>query len=225
MARLARRAHDWLTHGHRSSGRGGSLRATTRPRARPGQSLTEFALVVPLFMLLLLAIFGFGLIFQNKVAMDNAVRDGARLASTQPDQWTNADTTGNPLLQNTIEGRVQNSGGIAGIPNVNNADIPGGSATGIGIRYSVLDQSTGATTLCGYYDASSGAFVAMGTDPNGAAYTEQSCLQPGRLVTVSAIIHYTVPVPIVSGIVKAFFSGGVPIVSSATMLLEQCGGC
>jgi Flp pilus assembly protein TadG len=43
-----------------------------------GQSLVEFALVLPLLLLLLLGIMEFGLMFSNKLTLVNAAREGAR---------------------------------------------------------------------------------------------------------------------------------------------------
>ncbi len=46
-----------------------------------GQSLVEFALVVPVFLLILLAIVQFGFIFNAQVTITNAAREGARAAT------------------------------------------------------------------------------------------------------------------------------------------------
>ncbi len=240
MAGLVRRADDTVTRVQHPRGRAWRRLAIARPGARQGQSLTEFALVIPLFLILIMAIFGFGLIFQNKVALDNAVRDGARYASTQPDQLS--DLSSAP--ENTVQGHIQNAGSISPIPN---------DDSHISIKYYVVDPVSGSLTQCGYYTTvntytassyltnpnyypiyapqtttpSIGTFVAVNNDPGtGLPYTEQGCLYPGRVVTVSATIHYQVPVPIISSIVSAFFPGGVPMQSSTTMTLEQqCLDC
>jgi hypothetical protein len=47
-------------------------------RAERGQTLTEFALVLPLLMLVLLAILQFGVLFRDYLAVTDAVRAGAR---------------------------------------------------------------------------------------------------------------------------------------------------
>jgi Flp pilus assembly protein TadG len=178
-------------------------------RARCGQSLVEFSLVIPLFILLVLAIFAFGLVFQNKIAMDNAVRDGARFASTQPDKW---DNTKPNASQNSIQGQVQRSGGTAVVPNQD----PSSSSDGQGIKVEYFDPSG---VKCGSYDYSADDLASI------PPYTKPTCLTPGNLVTVSATIKYNVPVPLISAIVSKFFSGGLPIQSSATMTLEQGCSC
>ena len=43
-----------------------------------GQAMTEFALVMPLLLFLLLAIIQFGLVFNNYITLTDAVRAGAR---------------------------------------------------------------------------------------------------------------------------------------------------
>lgn len=45
-----------------------------------GQSMVEFALVLPILVLLVMAIIQFGIIFSAQVALTNAVREGARAA-------------------------------------------------------------------------------------------------------------------------------------------------
>ncbi len=47
-------------------------------RARSGQALVEFALIVPLFLLLLLGLLEFGFIFDHAMTVSYATREGAR---------------------------------------------------------------------------------------------------------------------------------------------------
>ncbi len=54
---------------------------TTRMKKERGQTLTEFALVLPLLVVLILGIVQFGVIFNNYVTMTDAVRAGARKAA------------------------------------------------------------------------------------------------------------------------------------------------
>jgi hypothetical protein len=46
--------------------------------AQSGQALTEFALVLPLFLLVILGIFKFGVAYNNYLTLTDAVRSGAR---------------------------------------------------------------------------------------------------------------------------------------------------
>ncbi len=56
-------------------------RRGARPASR-GQSLVEFALVFPLFILLLAGMIDFGMGLYSYMTIINAARDGARLAAT-----------------------------------------------------------------------------------------------------------------------------------------------
>ena len=52
-----------------------------RSRGEGGQALVEFALVLPLLLLLLLGIVQFGTVFRDYIALTDATRVGARQAS------------------------------------------------------------------------------------------------------------------------------------------------
>lgn len=57
-------------------------------RSERGQSMTEFALVLPLIVLLLFGVIQFGITFNNYISLTDAVRAGARkgaVARHQPD--------------------------------------------------------------------------------------------------------------------------------------------
>lgn len=51
-------------------------------RSERGQSMTEFALVLPLLVLILFSIIQFGIVFNNYISLTDAVRAGARKAAT-----------------------------------------------------------------------------------------------------------------------------------------------
>jgi Flp pilus assembly protein TadG len=168
-------------------------------RAQAGQSLAEFSIVLPLFVILLMAIAAFGVAFEKKVAMDNAARSGARYAAVYPDKWSSA--TWAP--SDTIEGMIQAEGSTLSLPN---------DGTSIQIAY-LAPQSTGSAIECGYYSPSAG-FVLTDT----SAYpSEASCLIPFNLVQVTLSYSYKIPVPVLS----AVFPSGITIQSSATMMEEQ----
>ena len=50
-------------------------------RAQDGQAMVEFALVLPLLLLLIMGIIQFGILFNNYVTLTDAVRAGARQAA------------------------------------------------------------------------------------------------------------------------------------------------
>jgi Flp pilus assembly protein TadG len=61
------------------------LAATSRRARARGQSLAEFALVVPIFFLLVGGIIQFGIIFWGQNTLNQIVRDSGRYAVTEPD--------------------------------------------------------------------------------------------------------------------------------------------
>ncbi len=82
-----------------------------------GQSLVEFALVLPIFLLVLFAIVDFGMAFHAWIAVTNSAREGARLgavrgSATEIEQrvW---DTTGT-LDQANLTVTVTNAEGDPG---------------------------------------------------------------------------------------------------------------
>jgi len=58
--------------------------ATRRRRRSRGQSVVEFALILPVFMLLLLVTVDFGRLFFTTIQLTNAAREGANYAATNP---------------------------------------------------------------------------------------------------------------------------------------------
>jgi hypothetical protein len=59
-------------------------RLTGRPRKREdGQSLVEFALVIPIFLLVLFSIVDFGMAFHAWITVTNSAREGARIGSVR----------------------------------------------------------------------------------------------------------------------------------------------
>ena len=80
----------------------GQVRKTGRPRG-VGQALVEFALVAPLFFVLLFAIIDFGRYVYYVQILNNAAREGARYAivhgsdSLAPTGPPSADATGNAV--------------------------------------------------------------------------------------------------------------------------------
>lgn len=54
-----------------------------RKNGEKGQALAEFALLIPIFLILLFAIVDFGMGFYSWITVTNAAREGARLGSVQ----------------------------------------------------------------------------------------------------------------------------------------------
>ena len=65
--------------------------ALTRSRARRrtrGQSLVEFALVLPIMLLLVLIVLDFGRVYLGYINLQNEARIAANYAADNPDSWT-----------------------------------------------------------------------------------------------------------------------------------------
>lgn len=77
-----------------------------RRHARRGQALVEFALVAPLFFLLIFGVIQFGVIFGGQVGLGNGAREVARYASTVPANASVATVTAqaNAVMQRSIPG-------------------------------------------------------------------------------------------------------------------------
>jgi hypothetical protein len=64
-----------------------SLTRSRHPKRSRGQSLVEFALVLPVVLLILLIAIDAGRLFYSYVAINNASRIAANFAATHPDAW------------------------------------------------------------------------------------------------------------------------------------------
>jgi Flp pilus assembly protein TadG len=60
-----------------------------RNRISRGQSLLEFALVLPILILLIFGVLDLGRIFYTTIALRGSVREGARYFSSHPREYTN----------------------------------------------------------------------------------------------------------------------------------------
>ena len=74
-------------------------------RDEQGASLVEFALVLPIFALLLFAMIDFGLVFQSFISLRNGVNAGARVASVSGATDSSCTTASTAMLC-TVKDRV-----------------------------------------------------------------------------------------------------------------------
>ena len=94
-----------------------------------GTSAVEFALVLPIFIMLVFGIFQFGIAYNNWIAITHAAREGARLAAVgQYDEQRVRDSAPSVAIQSIS---VSGQGGSIGSPvtvivtgNVLNINIP-----------------------------------------------------------------------------------------------------
>lgn len=109
--------------------RRGPHKGGTDPRRESGQSLVEFALVVPIFLLLLLGIVEFARAWNIYEVLTDAAREGARNAVV--DNPATAEPS-------TVKGQIQQAGARAGITiELDDISFPLGFRTGRGEQTSV----------------------------------------------------------------------------------------
>jgi Flp pilus assembly protein TadG len=102
------------------------LKRRTNQRSREsGQALLELALIVPILILIIMAVFQFAFVLESQMGLTNAVREAARRAAstTNPTSaWVQDELCGNPacddgLLADNVQGF--NPGRLAAAPTVN----------------------------------------------------------------------------------------------------------
>ena len=111
-----------------------ALRRHLRTRAR-GQSLVEFALILPVLMLFFAAILDLGRIAAAQIAIANAAREGAFQAAQTPTDFDSTKTCPDDGKSNLIYCRIklESSGSISVAPtDVDVVCSPANCATGIG---------------------------------------------------------------------------------------------
>jgi Flp pilus assembly protein TadG len=86
-----------------------------RSRRSGGQALVEFALVAPLFFLLIFGVIQFGVTFGAQIGLGNTAREVARYASTVPANASLATVTAqaNAVMQRSIP--AYNGSGVVGL--------------------------------------------------------------------------------------------------------------
>ena len=89
----------------------------SRARATRGSSAIEFALIAPIFFLLLAGMIDFGRLFFVQMTMQDALRQSARFASTGQ-HLGGTDPLGNPYTrESSIQQIIFNEAAAAGIPS------------------------------------------------------------------------------------------------------------
>ena len=103
-------------------GRGlrGCSRGCSRSCSRRGAALIEFALVVPILILMILGIMEFGWYAKNQLTVANATREGARQASlgrTTTEIKNRIENSAAPVRINTIELKYSDDNSGTSFPN------------------------------------------------------------------------------------------------------------
>lgn len=82
------------------------MKASRRRHRSRGQSLVEFALVMPVFLLLLGGVIDFGFMFYSRITVINAAREGARGAVTAIDNPTSIPSMVDSSVASAASGLV-----------------------------------------------------------------------------------------------------------------------
>jgi Flp pilus assembly protein TadG len=94
-------------------------------RNQQGQTMTEFALVLPILALLLFAVIQFGIVFNNYVTLTDATRAGARKAAV-----SRQDPNRNSVVITAVKSSATDlSGSKLSVPPPNSTWAPGADVT------------------------------------------------------------------------------------------------
>ena len=97
------------------------MHRTRGKRRTRGQALVEFALVFPIFFLILAGILDFGFLMYSRITLINATREGARAAVTQLDNAQGIPGIVRSTIQSNSTGLV-----LADLTVTRRASLPAG---------------------------------------------------------------------------------------------------
>jgi hypothetical protein len=185
------------------------MKRTRKPDARGqrGQSIAEFALILPILATILVAILEFGMAFDADLALEAASREGARVGASLGNDGTQgicpnatAEAVVDPGIVKTIKSSLIGAG--VDMTSVTiwifGADASGNPATDINkyswnIGTSTFDKLSGNFTACGRHDGTFG----------GGVYDD-----------IGVQVQYTYTSK--TGLL-AMFTGGLPMTARAVM--------
>jgi hypothetical protein len=149
--------------------------ARRRSDSNEGSVLVEFALVLPIFAIMLFGMIQFGLVFNGWTSLRNSVQTGARLAAIGDFGPSGACTQGSaasPPAPSTSDDMLCTLAGLIGQPAGTSSDPP---AIGLLLRDNLV-------TVCARAESQpfTGFFPAMALSSTSTFYVE-SAAQPGSL--------------------------------------------
>jgi hypothetical protein len=131
---------------HRARGPGnvlGNCEESTADRRGPlGQALVEFALVVPILVLVFAGAVQFGLIYERQIGIENAVRDGARRAATYETVDATDAAVNGPFVWNEVFG----AGGLM-LTNVQGYDSNSPPVQAASVCYRTVTSAAGVSSV------------------------------------------------------------------------------
>jgi PKD repeat protein len=177
------------------------FRPKRRERHSRGQSLVEFALVLPLLLMLTLIALDFGRVYLGWINLQSMARIGANLAANNPNAWTGSgNTTVKARYQNQIKNdaaanncRLPLVGGVqtAPAPTFTGTDLGDEAQVGITCTFGIITPGISAI-LGGSVKVSSSAVFPVktgmtatdgsaGGSPPNAAFTGNGQVAPSSL--------------------------------------------
>jgi Flp pilus assembly protein TadG len=192
------------------------VRATANRRRRgrraesgreAGQSLVEFSLILMPLLFILLGIIQFGFIFNTYVTMTTAARDAARLGSVYTFDPACTKDQNDTLRNEAIRAALISSMNQL---STTSPRFTATAATGSNCTY------TGGWTKSGT-TFTNGDLVVTYVLPSGMTDTNA---RTGQLVTVQAVYHQDLIVPLVSGLLPKDSGGRLTLTGVVTMVLN-----
>ncbi len=180
-------------------------RRTPLPATDGGQALVEFALVLPVLVLILGAILQFGLIFTSQIGLTNGVREAARYASVLPV----TSTQGASAVAPEVLARLAGAGNVAALPGspdtfaAGSCPAPGSGGGLLGTYVHPYICSLGSPAQPGLVSASVG--YCKYVNPSASVGSPTYSIR----VTVAVTYNHPLFLPIVSAIIDAL-DGGTP---------------
>lgn len=149
-----------------------------RPGSRHGQSVVEFALILPVFVFLLLVAIDFGRLFFSYVQVTNAAREGAAFAAASPNDSVGIESRA--LQEASVQGQAGEHPIVVSATCKNQAGstiacsaAPGGTGKGNTVTVRVAEQFGFLTPIIGQFIgsgfqiASSSTVAVLGLAPTG----------------------------------------------------------
>lgn len=176
-----------------------------------GQGMVEFAIIVPLFLLLLMGMLEFGFVFTHNLSLEYATREGARVASSLSDGGSSATSATCTAIDQAIVDavtKVLKSPGspILGYPN---------SVAFIKIWKADSSGNPVAGTINTWTNKNNGTLTFNPPASPVWPCTSRNAIPPSDSIGVSLSYTYTMITPL--GAIEKFFGPAGP----ATLLMTD----
>jgi Flp pilus assembly protein TadG len=178
-----------------------------------GQTMVEFALVAPLFILLVFSTIDFGGYFSSRLSVEEAARAGARAAVVQVySSYSGSAITGAITAQKGMAALTTTADCIWQGTTLDPGTYPPFTFTGtscVGIWYfDLMNETSGPPTLCTQWSVAHSAFGSYSGSTWTAATPPSGCVVPQEDIVVVGVgyqYHPLTPMPtIVSGALTTY---------------------